>query len=125
MKRILGALLIAAALAGCGDDKPAPYRAGMTVDAEDYNGPSQQVTGHDHEAAVTRLDTDRRCTSYRTSTTGTGKNRRTSRTCASYAVTTRYVTTDDEDWFIVLADGTRVDVDAATQARYQPGSVYP
>jgi hypothetical protein len=111
------------ALAGCGDD---PYQAGGTYDAGDYNGPAgQQVVRWDHEPAVTRLDTTKRCTSYRTSTTGTGKNKRASRTCASYAVSTRYVVTDDEDWYLVLLDGTRVDVSAGQQAAHPVGSVYP
>lgn len=130
----LVALALALGLAAC-SVKPSPtpitepgapstsgaapgYVPGSTVDAEDYAGPAQQVTAWDHEAAVTSTTPAKReCARYKTVS---GKRR-----CAEYrtkpATTT---TTDDEDWYLVLADGTRVDVDQATQQRYPVGAVY-
>ena len=136
MRKVLIAALLIAALGGCGDDAPANsteatggpatsatavtgYVPGQTVDAEDYAGPAQQVAGHDHENAETVTTPAKRvCVRYRTYN---GKRR-----CADYKTTpAKTVVTDDEDWYVVLADGTRVDVDAETQARYPVGSTYP
>lgn len=120
------------ALAACGNDKApanggasterqdrAAYVPGQTYDAEDYAGPVQAVTGHDHEAAVVSTTAAKKeCVRYKTTN---GKRR-----CAEYRTTpAKTTTTDDEDWFLVLADGTRVDVEQGDQARYPVGATYP
>lgn len=91
------------------------HTPGATVDAEDYTGPVQQVTNWEYEAAVYSKE-KKECARHKTVN---GKRR-----CAEYK-TTPAKETDDADWYLVLADGTRVDVDAATQAAYPVGSMYP
>lgn len=124
--------LVWALLAGCvGGPKSEPgnaggYNPGMTYDAEDYRGPTQKVTGWAHEEAVTgtrvvrKADgTERYCV--------TRKNG----VCKSWGTRTKYKSvtesyvSDDADWYLVLGDTTRVDVDEATQARYPVGAMYP
>lgn len=103
------------------------YTPGQTYDAEDYAGPAQQVAGHDHEDAEygTRTKkvadgTERYCSA-----------KKPNGTCKTYSTRTKYKSVseryekDDEDWYLVLADGTRVGVDAATQARYPVEAMYP
>jgi hypothetical protein len=123
-------------LTACGTSKPATkapaaadtsaaqvpepgYTPGQTVDAEDYTGPAQQVANWEHEPAVfSTTAAKRECVRYKTVN---GKRR-----CADYKTTpAKRTETDDADWYLVLADGTRVDVDAATQARYPVGAMYP
>jgi hypothetical protein len=111
-------------LAGCGG-KATP--AGPpTVDAEDYRGGPQAVASWDYEPDVTSTrtkrvadGTERYCTS------------RKNGACKSYGTRTKYenvtesYVSDDADWYLVLADGTRVDVDQQTQANYPVGAMYP
>lgn len=100
---------------------PEPgYTPGQTVDAEDYAGPAQQVANWEFEPAVTTTTPAKKeCVRYKTVTGG-------QRRCAEYKTTPAKTTvTDDADWYLVLADGTRVDVDEATQAAHPVGSMYP
>lgn len=123
--------LVWALLAGCGPasepGNAGGYTPGQTYDAEDYLGPAQKVTGWDHEAAVTGTrvvrkpdGTERYCAA-----------RKSNGTCKTWSTRTKYKNVtesyvqDDEDYYLVLADTTRVDVDAETQARYPEGSMYP
>lgn len=126
----LVALALALGLAACGDDgddqdREATYRAGSSYDAEDYYGPAQQVTAWDHDDAHMGTRTVRKPNGTETYCV-TRKNGR----CTSTGTRTKYrndqetYVADDEDWILVLADGTRVDVDQQTQARYPVGSVY-
>ena len=130
---VTGALALG--LAACGNDKPAgqseqadgrevaQYQPGQTYDAEDYNGPAQQVTNWESEGDVwstrDKYKSERYC-----------KTKKANGTCKTWGTrqvksgTERYVS-DDADWYLILADGTRVDVDAETQARYPAGTVYP
>lgn len=130
---------LALGLAACGNDgTPAGnanaertevehYQPGETYDAEDYNGPAQQVTGHDHEEAEygTRTKrvqdgTERYCSA-----------KKSDGTCKTYSTRAKYKNVseryekDDADWYVVLADGTRVDVTAEQQAAHPVGSIWP
>lgn len=122
----LVALVLALGLTACGDgdnqDREATYQAGGHYDAEDYYGPAQAVTAHEHDdqhmGTRTKYKTERYCSAK--------KPNGTCKTWSSKKVangTETYVA-DDEDWILVLTDGTRVDVDQETQARYPVGSVY-
>lgn len=131
MRRAMIAAALVLALAGCGGPKSEPgnaggYTPGMTYDAEDYNGPAQAVTGWDYEPAEYGTRTKRVADGTEQYCTRRSNNR-----CTSYGTRTKYKNVDeryekdDADWYLVLADTTRVDVDEATQARYQVGAVYP
>lgn len=122
---------LALGLAACGNDgTPAGnsnaertevehYQPGGTYDAEDYNGPAQLVTGHDHENAVTSTAAPtKKCVRYRT----VNNQRR----CAEYKNEPGKVTVkDDEDWYVALADTTRVDVTREQQESHPVGSIWP
>lgn len=104
-------------LTGCAGPKSEPgnaggYTPGQTYDAEDYNGPAQAVTGWDYEPAEKGTRTKK--TPYCKKPANKNKA----------ACKEEYVK-DDADWYLVLADTTRVDVDEATQARYLVGAIYP
>lgn len=133
---VTGAAVLA--LAACGNDsKPSTggasteraehtYTPGMTVDSEDYAGPAQAVTGHDHEDAEYGTRTKRVSDGTETYC----KTRKNGR-CTSSGTRTKYKNVperyekDDADWYLVLADGTRVDVEQGDQARYPVGATYP
>ncbi len=123
MKSLLHAfatLALAATLTGCTDDRndkgaqPAgqqvTYQPGSHVDAEDYTGPRQAVTGKHIEPEVlgTGKKTETKCV------------KRVSGKCKK----TKKVTTDEEyvkddmDHVLDLADGTTVDVDEAVFDSY-------
>ena len=129
---VAGAAILA--LAGCSEPRtsaprssaPTPppsatpsHTAGATYDLDEYAGPAQKVTGHQYEPAViATTKAKRECARYKTVA---GK-----RKCAEYRTTPASTTvTDDADWYLVLADGTRIDVDEATQARYPAGVTFP
>jgi hypothetical protein len=119
------------ALTACSGPRSEPgnaggYTPGQTYDAEDYAGPAQQVTGHDHEDA----EYDTRSKRVADGTETYCKTRKNGR-CTSSGTRTKYKNVperyekDDEDWYLVLADGTRVDVEQGDQARYPVGVTYP
>jgi hypothetical protein len=125
----LVALALALGLAACGDDdnqdRETTYKAGGHYDAEDYYGPAQPVTAHEHDDQHMGTRTVRKPDGTETYC----KTRKNGR-CTSTGTRTKYknvqetYVADDEDWILLLADGTRVDVDQETQARYPVGSVY-
>jgi hypothetical protein len=133
MKKLGVVIALLLALVGCDADTPSnpseargkPYAAGGTYDAEDYNGPVQEVTGTDIEPAVMgtrpKYKSERYCSSKKPN--GTCKTWGTRRVPDG---TETYVQ-DDTDWIIILADGSRIDVDEATFNRYQgkTGLTYP
>lgn len=97
----------------------ADYTPGGTYDAEDYVGPAQTVANWEFEPDVKSTSAaTRKCVRYKRVN---GKSR-----CADYKTEPGKVTvSDDADWYLVLADGTRIDVDQQTQARYPVGAMYP
>ena len=120
---IMVLLAVTFGLAGCGGDKDSgnnrnvstqqhAYTPGETVDAEDYNGPAQKVIAHDYEPDVRGTRTKN------TSNCRKAANRNKPSCKESYIK-------DDADYYLVLADGTRVDGDQAMQVQYFVGSIYP
>lgn len=118
-------------LTGCAGPKSEPgnaggYTPGQTYDAEDYRGPAQEVVDWDYESAEYGTRTKKVADGTETYC----KTRKNGR-CTSSGTRTKYKNVDeryekdDADWYLVLADGTRVDVDEATQARYLVGAIYP
>lgn len=121
----MAALFIWALLSGC-SGRPEQYKPGHTYDAEDYDGPAQKVVDWDYEDDVWGTRSER----YVSGTESYCVSRKNGR-CTSTGTRPKYSTRtvpaviDDADWYLVLEDGTRVDVSKDEQAKHLVGSVYP